>query len=488
MPFIPHTETDIAEMLAEIGAPSTDALFSEIPAELRCKGLSKVPGRVSEMEIARLMHGRAAQDGQLLNFVGAGAYEHHIPAAVWEIATRGEFYSAYTPYQAEASQGTLQLLYEYQSMMCALTGLDVSNASMYDGASALAEALLMAVRANTANSSGKVLMPNAVHPFYREVVGSITAAQGITLIPLEFDPARGSTVVEQLKAHEGRGITAVVIAQPNFFGVLEDVDALTDWAHANGALVVAVVNPVSLALLKPPGEWGSDSQLASTARSDSERASSNDGGSPARDGSASRSNLRGADICCGEGQPLGAPLSSGGPYFGFLTAKQAFVRQMPGRIVGRTVDLEGKPGFTLTLQAREQHIRRSKATSNICTNQGLLVTAATIHMSLLGPEGLSAVAAHCMARTQALVEALTAVPGVQLLFSAARFHEAVLRLPRAVEPVLAALAKQGVLGGFDLSRHYPALGPALLVCATETKTPDDIRRYADALRIALQNS
>lgn len=453
MPFIPHTETDIAEMLAVIGAPSTDALFGEIPPELRCKGLSKVPSRISEMEITRLMQGRAAQDGQLLNFVGAGAYEHHIPAAVWEITTRGEFYSAYTPYQAEASQGTLQLLYEYQSMMCALTGLDVSNASMYDGASALAEALLMAVRANSANSGGKVLMPVAVHPYYREVVGAITEAQGITPIPLDFDPARGSTIVEQLKAYEGQGITAVVIAQPNFFGVLEDVDAITDWAHANGALVVAVVNPVSLALLKPPGLWGK----------------------------------KGADICVGDGQPLGAPLSSGGPYFGFLTAKQAFVRQMPGRIVGRTVDLDGKPGFTLTLQAREQHIRRSKATSNICTNQGLLVTAATIHMSLLGPEGLESVAAHSVANTRALVAQLTAIPGVELLFSGDAFHEAVIRLPRPAVEVLAALAREGVLGGFDLSRHYPALGHALLVCATETKTAEDLSRYAKALAAALHH-
>ncbi|WP_022975864.1 aminomethyl-transferring glycine dehydrogenase subunit GcvPA [Nevskia ramosa] len=448
MPFIPHTETDVAEMLAAIGAPSIDSLFGEIPAELRCKGLSQVPERVSEMEIARLMHGRAAQDGTLLNFCGAGAYEHHIPAAVWEIATRGEFYSAYTPYQAEASQGTLQLLYEYQSMMCALTGMEVSNASLYDGASALAEALLMAVRANSANSGGKVLMPQAVHPYYREVVASITDAQGINPQPIGYDPVTGATSLEQLRAHEGQGITAVVIQQPNFFGVLEDVDAITDWAQANGALVVAVVNPVSLGLLQPPGLWGA----------------------------------KGVDIVCGEGQPLGAPLSSGGPYFGFLTARQVFVRQMPGRIVGRTVDLDGKPGYTLTLQAREQHIRRSKATSNICTNQGLLVTAATIHMSLLGPEGLESVAVHSMANTQSLVDALTAIPGVSAAFDGERFHEAVIRLPQAAGQVLAGLAERGIFGGFDLSQHYPALGSALLVCATETRTAEDIARYATALR------
>lgn len=448
MPFIPHTETDVAEMLAIIGAPSIDALFGEIPAELRCQGLSQVPPRIAEMDIARLMQARAAQDGTLLNFCGAGAYEHHIPAAVWEIATRGEYYSAYTPYQAEASQGTLQLLYEYQSMMCALTGMEVSNASLYDGASALAEALLMAVRANPGVGDGRVLMPAAVHPYYREVVGSITEAQGIQPLSLAFDPASGQTALDSLMAHEGQGITAVVIAQPNFFGVLEDVDAITDWAHANGALVVALVNPVSLALLKPPGEWGT----------------------------------KGADIVCGDGQPLGAPLSSGGPYFGFLTARQQFVRQMPGRIVGRTVDLDGKPGFTLTLQAREQHIRRSKATSNICTNQGLLVTAATIHMSLLGPEGLESVAAHSLANTAALVAKLTTIPGVEAVFGGARFHEAVIRLPQAPAIVLARLAEAGIFGGFDLSAHYPELGHALLVCATETRTEADLDRYADTLR------
>jgi glycine cleavage system P protein (glycine dehydrogenase) subunit 1 len=452
MPFIPHTESDVREMLAAIGAPENSALFDEIPAELLCKGLEGVPPGLSEMEIGRVMRGRAHQDGQLLNFIGAGAYEHHIPAAVWEITTRGEFYSAYTPYQAEASQGTLQLLYEYQSMITALTGMEVSNASMYDGASALAEALLMAARANPKEGPIRVLMPQAVHPHYRQAVEAITGALGVELLPLEFDTASGATATAQLARHAGQGITAVVIPQPNFFGVLEDVDALTNWAHANGAMAVAVVNPLSLAVLKPPGEWGG----------------------------------KGADIACGEGQPLGVPLASGGPYFGFLTAKQAFVRQMPGRIVGRTVDLNGKPGFALTLQAREQHIRRAKATSNICTNQGLLVTAATIHMALLGAEGLARVAAHSMANTRALVDQLSAVPGVSPVFGGARFHEAVLRLPVPAGPVLEKLAKQGILGGLDLSRHYPELGDAILVCATETKTEADIEKYAAALAAALK--
>jgi len=454
MPFVPHTEADIRDMLAAIGAPSIDKLFDEIPAELRCGKLTEVPEGLPEMEIARLMHARAQNDGLALNFIGAGAYEHHIPAAVWEITTRGEFYSAYTPYQAEASQGTLQVLYEFQSMMTALTGMDVSNASMYDGASALGEALLMAVRANSRNESRKVLMPSAVHPFYREVAHSIAHAQGVEQVGLVYCADRGDTMVEQLKRFEGQELCALVIQQPNFFGVMEDVDALTDWAHAHGALVIAVVNPTALALLKAPGQWGKT----------------------------------GADIVVGEGQPLGSPLASGGPYFGFMCAKKDFVRQMPGRIVGRTVDLDGKPGFTLTLQAREQHIRRSKATSNICTNQGLLVTAATIYMSLLGPQGLARVASRSMQNLRALRERLGAVPGVRSVFSGAHFHECVLKLDRPVAPLLAELARQGIHGGLDLSRHYPELGHALLVCATETKTDADLVRYAQALSAVLKKA
>ena len=448
MPFIPHTEDDASQMLAAIGAPSIEALFDEIPADLRCGKLKGVPEGLSEMEITRLMAERAAQDGRLINFCGAGAYEHHIPAAVWEITTRGEFYSAYTPYQAEASQGTLQLLYEFQTMMSELTGMEVSNASMYDGATALAEAILMAARANDTNTSLNILLPRALHPFYAEVVTSCTAAQGLITRAMPFDAATGRT---KIGAPDGPAPTAVVIAQPNFFGVLEDVDALTDWAHAQGALVIALVNPTSLALLKPPGQWGT----------------------------------RGADIVCGEGQPLGAPLSSGGPYFGFLTARKSLARQMPGRIVGRTIDLDGKQGFALTLQAREQHIRRAKATSNICTNQGLLVTAATIYMSLLGPVGLAKVASASMANTHRLVEALSAVPGVSLAFGGARFHEAVITLPRPVATVLDALSGASIFGGFDLSAHFPELGHALLVCATETRTESDIRHYADTLRRVL---
>jgi glycine dehydrogenase subunit 1 len=453
MAFIPHTSDDVARMLEVIGVASIEDLFDEIPAELRAGALD-LPHPLSEMEIGRLMTERAAIDGRPLNFIGAGAYEHHIPAPVWAIATRGEFYSAYTPYQAEASQGTLQLIYEYQSMMCALTGMEVSNASLYDGASALAEACLMAVRANRHSTSRRILMPRSVNPTYAQVAQAIAGNQDISFVPVDFDRASGCLAVDALKSYSGQDFTALVIQQPNFFGNLEDVDALADWAHANKIMVIAVVNPTSLALLKPPGVWGT---------------------------AGAGAGAHGADIVCGEGQALGVPLASGGPYFGFMATRMQYVRQMPGRIVGRTVDIEGRPGFSLTLQAREQHIRRSKATSNICTNQGLMVTAATIYMSLLGPRGLQAVAQASMQRTADLVAALSKIAGVKRAFSAAHFHEAVLLLDRPPAAVLAALSRRGILGGLDLSERYPELGHAMLVCATETKLAVDIDAYAAAL-------
>ncbi|MCW5603600.1 MAG: aminomethyl-transferring glycine dehydrogenase subunit GcvPA [Burkholderiales bacterium] len=444
MPFIPHTEDDIRAMLEAIGVPSIDALFDEIPAPLRSDGLRHVPAGVGEMEITRLMRDRAEQDGTYLSFLGGGAYEHHIPAAVWQIATRGEFYSAYTPYQAEASQGTLQMLYEYQTMMTSLAGMEVTNASLYDGASALAEAVLMAVRAH--RSATRVLMPDTVHPVWRKVARAIVRNQGIELASVPYDAASGRTDLDALAKHKSGDIAALVVPQPNYFGVLEPVDELTDWAHGSGTRVIAVTNPVSLALLKPPGEWGAHG---------------------------------GADIAVGDGQPLGVPLSGGGPYFGFMACRRELVRQMPGRIVGRTLDADGKPGYALTLQAREQHIRRSKATSNICTNQGLAVTAATIHMALLGPSGLARVARACHANALELLSALTIIEGVERAFSGPVFHEFVLRLKTPASPVLRALKARGILGGLGLARDYRALGQSLLVCATETKTADDIRRYAE---------
>ena len=447
MAFIPHTDDDVRAMLAVIGVPDIESLFDEIPASLRAGDLAGIPPAASEMEIGRLMSTRAAADACSLNFIGAGAYEHHIPAAVWAITTRGEIYSAYTPYQAEASQGTLQTIYEFQTMIASLTGMAVSNASLYDGASALAEASLMAVRAHRRSKSSRILMPRAVNPFYRKCAHAIAGNQNLVFEDVPFDAAAGATPVSALARFEGQDVTAIVIQQPNFFGVLEDVDALTDWGHRNGALVIAVVNPTSLAILKPPGEWGA----------------------------------QGVDIVVGDAQPLGVPLSSGGPYVGFMTTRMEHVRQMPGRIVGRTLDLDGRPGYTLTLQAREQHIRRSKATSNICTNQGLLMTAATIYLTIMGPQGLARTASTSMVRTAELVRILGGVKGVAPAFTGRRFHEALMVLERPVAPVLEELARRGIAGGYDASADYPELGNALLVCATETKTSADLAAFAAAL-------
>ena len=444
MPFIPHTQDDIGEMLATLGAAGIDELFDEIPERLRAGELN-LPEGLGEMAISRLMQKRAADNRRLICFAGAGAYDHHIPAAVWEIAQRGEFYSAYTPYQAEASQGTLQVLYEYQTMMASLMGLDVSNASLYDGASALAEAILMAVRVKP--RARRILLPKTVHPIYRQVVRTLLGHQRIELIELPYEPVEGGIDAARLQAHKSDDITALVIPQPNFFGVLEEVDDLTDWADQNGALAIALVNPLALGLLNPPGAWGQ----------------------------------RGAAIACGDGQPLGAPLFGGGPYFGFLCCRQEYVHQLPGRLVGATVDKEGKPGFTLTLQAREQHIRRGRATSNICTNQGLMATAAAIHLSLLGPEGLRRVALQCHDNTRKLKERFTVIAGVSPLFDGAFFHETAFSVKRPVSEVLTELGQRDILGGCDLSEHYPELGQAMLVCATEMRAPEEIDHYAQAL-------
>ena len=334
--------------------------------------------------------------------------------------------------------------------MCELTGLDVSNASLYDGASAVAEAALMAVRSNRKAGSRQVLLAPGVNPTYRKVAQAIAGNQGLTFDYLPMNPASGDVDFGQLD--DTVTPVAVVIQQPSFFGTLTDVDRLTDWARARGAFVIAVVNPTSLALLKAPGHWGET----------------------------------GADISCGEGQPFGVPLSSGGPYFGFMTCKQQHVRQMPGRIVGRTTDLDGNVGYALTLQAREQHIRRTKATSNICTNQGLMVTAATIYLSLIGSEGLAAVAKASYHNTARLARGLCDIAGVAPVFDAPHFHEITLRLDRPVAPVLEMLAARDILGGYDLSADYPELGNVLLVCATETKTDADIDAYVAAMREILE--
>ena len=448
MPYIPHTADDTKAMLLAIGVDKIETLFDEIPASLRHDELKHIPQGMNEMTMLRYAHQLAANNKHGTCFIGAGCYEHHIPAAVWDITSRGEFLTAYTPYQAEASQGTLQLLYEYQTMIAELTGMEVANASLYDGASALAEAILMAMRLHKSEAtSHRILVAGTIHPFYRETIETVLCNHSVDVITLPFDNHLGITPLTALSAYEQDSITALVIAQPNFFGCLEEVDALTDWASQHQATSIACVNPISLGLLRPPGQWGQ----------------------------------QGVDIVCGEGQPLGVPMASGGPFFGFFSTRLEYVRQVPGRIIGRTVDKDGKTGFTLTLQAREQHIRRAKATSNICTNQGLLVTAATIHMSLLGAEGLYQVADNCHKNTQKLVRHLTSITGVNQLFSSPYFHEVLLQFDRPINPILTELNHVGIEGGYAIESHYPELQNTLLVCATELRTDEEINHYAESL-------
>lgn len=449
MPFIPHTEQDIQEMLDVIDVTDINQLFDEIPEHLQVKDLNIAEG-MSELEVTRYMGGLAPTIQPGSCFIGAGAYEHHIPAAVWDIVGRGEFYSAYTPYQAEASQATLQLIYEYQTIMCRLLGLDVSNASMYDGATALTESIFMAVRL-TRGKKRTVLVPTNINPVHRKVLASFLPRVDITVQEVPFCDAQGRLDADSFASIDATNVAAIVIAQPNFFGVLEDVDMLMAQAKAMGILTIAYVNPMAMNLLKEPGAWGE----------------------------------QGVDIACGEGQPLGVPLASGGPYFGFMCCRKELVRQMPGRIVGRTHDKDNNEGFVLTLQAREQHIRRAKATSNICTNQGLMVTAATIYMSIMGAQGMQEVAIQSHNKAMQLQKMLAAVPGVEVVFNNPSFHEFVIKLPSDIATVQTQMSLAGIQAGFALQADYPALKNCLLVCVTETKTEEDLINYVNTLTQAL---
>lgn len=450
MPFIAHTEEDVAAMLACIGVDNIDALFAEVPKELQQAPYRYLPDGLSEMATLSLAENLANKNNNGTCFAGAGSYDHYIPACVWDIAMRGEFLTSYTPYQAEVSQGNLQLLYEFQTMIAELTGMDVANASMYDGASALAEAILMAVRINKHSQKPRVLIPETIHPFYLKVVKTIVVQQNIEVISLPFTVSTGTIAKEKLEKYSNEDVTALVIPFPNFFGCLEQVDELADWATENKVISIACVNPMALSLFKPPSCWG----------------------------------RAGVDIVCGEGQPLGVPLASGGPYFGFFSTRMEYVRQMPGRLIGRTKDIAGNDGYTLTLQAREQHIRRAKATSNICTNQGLMVTAATIYMSLLGADGLLQVAKNSYANTHFLVDELLKIPEVKLVFSAHFFHEALLSVPNA-SGLLQFLAENEILGGLEVATLYPNLEDTILVCVTEKRTREEILQYVSLMRTFL---
>ena len=452
MAYGPHTDADRARMLETIGAASIDDLFADIPAALRASELRLDPPE-PELELAARLQGLAARNRtDLASFLGAGAYRHFSPAAVDQILLRGEWYTAYTPYQPEVSQGTLQSIYEYESLISELLDLDVVSASHYDGAAATAEAALMACRATRRE---RVLVSRAVHPHYRATMETYFAGSGLRLdeIPLVADgPGAGTTdlaALEALLADETAPAAGVVLAQPSFYGLLEPMSESGRLAHAAGALFVAVVEPVSLGVLAPPGAYG-------------------------------------ADIAAGEGQPLGIPLQYGGPYLGILGCTDALVRQLPGRLVGMTTDVDGKRAFVMTLQAREQHIRREKAASNICTNQALLALAASVWLATLGPHGLRDVAAIGAARASELEAALGAI-GVERLHAGAYLNEFVIDVPDA-RAVHTRLLDRGVLAGLVLADAVPddpSVADGLLVCATETTTSADIVAFAGALAAEL---
>jgi glycine dehydrogenase subunit 1 len=444
MRYIPHTADDIRQMLEAIGVDSIGRLFEEVPAAIRLQRPLQLPPALSETELLREFSRLAARNStpaDRISFLGGGAYNHFTPAVVDHLISRSEFYTAYTPYQPEISQGTLQAIFEYQTLICQLTAMDVANASMYDGASACAEAVLMAVRATRRH---RVLLSRALHPEYRETVATYCRYLEVELVEIPVD-ASGGTDREALRRELDGRAAAVVAGYPNIFGVIEDLGSLATAAHDAGALLVAAVpEPIALGLLKPPGELG-------------------------------------ADIVVGEGQSFGLPMSFGGPYLGFFAARLKDVRSMPGRLVGETVDQEGRRGFVLTLSTREQHIRREKATSNICSNEGLCALMATIYLSLLGREGIREVAVQNLSKAAYARESIAALDGFSIPFSGATFNEFVVEAQEGAAAVLARLEEAGILGGIPLARWFGGMPQAFLVCVTEQNTRAEI----DALVAAL---
>ncbi len=452
MPYGPHTPADRARMLEAIGVRSIDELFADIPATLRASRLD-LPAGMPELELMAHLQGLAGRNStDLASFLGAGAYRHYQPPAVDQLLLRGEWYTAYTPYQPEVSQGTLQSIYEYQSLLAELVGLDVVSASHYDGAAATAEAALMTCRAT---GRRRILISHAVHRHYRETLATYLSGGDLELDELpvvEAGPAAGTTdlaALEGLLADPARPVAGVIAGQPNFYGLLEPMAEIGRLAHAQGALFVAVIEPVSLAVLAPPGAYG-------------------------------------ADIAAGEGQSLGIPTQYGGPYLGILATTDALVRQIPGRLVGMTTDLDGQRAFVMTMRAREQDIRRERAASNICTNQALLALAASIYLATLGPHGLRDVAALGAARAAEL-EAALAAAGAERLHPGPYLNEFVVRVPDA-RAVHQRLLGRGILAGLVLADVEPddqVLAVGLLVCATEVTTSGDIGRFATALQAEL---
>lgn len=438
-PYIPNTVKQRAEMLAAIGYESIGQLFGSVPENVKLPRRLDIPAALSELEVTKRLKCLAKQNANTEDyacFLGAGAYDHFIPAVVDSLLIRQEFYTAYTPYQPEISQGTLQAIFEYQSLICELTGMDVSNASVYDGASAVAEAAVMAC---SATKRSKVLAAKSLNPEYRGVLNTYARFKGIEV--KEFGYKNGTIDMSALESMTADDTAAVIIQTPNFFGIVEDVQSVADIAHKHGALLVASCDPISLALLKSPGEAG-------------------------------------ADVAVGEGQALGNPLSFGGPYLGFFAAKEGLMRKMPGRIVGETADKKGKRCYVLTIQTREQHIRREKATSNICSNEALCALAATIYLSAMGKEGLSEAARQCVQKSHYAYDKLISTGKFAPVFNAPFFKEFAVRYDGDTDTLNKRLLESGIIGGYGLGRDYPELHGAWLVAVTEKRTKSEIDALA----------
>ena len=442
MAYIPNTPQDQAAMLRAIGVGSVEELLREIPSEVRSQAPPDLGEGLSELELLHTFSALAGQNvhtGTHTFFLGGGAYDHYIPSVVGHLVSRSEFYTAYTPYQAEMSQGLLQSIYEYQSMICELTGLDVANASLYDGSSALAEAALMACRITRRE---KLLLSQTVHPRYRQVVR--TYLSGLKIAVEEIPSRDGRTALDDLKARLSPDCAAVLVQHPNFYGGLETVREIQALAHDRGALMVVLADPLSLGVLAAPGEYG-------------------------------------ADIAVGEGQALGNPLNFGGPFLGFCATREVYLRQLPGRIVGATVDRDGHRGYCLTLQAREQHIRRQRATSNICTNQALVAIAATIYLATMGRDGLREVGLQCLHKAREAHRRICQLPGFSEVFSAPFFKEFVVKTPCPPSEINRKLLAAGIVGGLDLGRFDPDLENHMLWCVTEKRTIQEVERLVEAL-------
>ena len=445
MSYIPNGSSTQSEMLSAIGNADSkiEALFSCIPENLRCKKLNLPEGK-SEFEVEKHIRELGTRNvSNLTYFVGGGFYDHYIPSAIDSLVSRGEFFTAYTPYQPEASQGTLQAIYEYQSCICRLTGMDVSNASVYDGGTALYEAAMMAIRITKRN---KIVMDGGVSPIYRKMINSYTHNLdiGFSDVPV----CHGQSDREELYKHIDDDTAAVILQNPNFFGAVDDHSDIVEKAHSHGALVISSVYPISLGILKTPADMG-------------------------------------VDIVTGEGQSLGIPLSFGGPYLGFMATREEYIRSMPGRICGETTDKYGRRAFVLTFQTREQHIRREKANSNICSNQSLCALRALIYMSLLGNKGIIDTAVQCRDKSEFAKERLSMIKGVEIMKSAPTFNEFTVKLPVNANVVIGRLIEHGIAAGFPLSRYYPDMDNYLLVAVTEKRTKHDIIRFADAVEAAI---